>query len=62
LWLSRRYLVKTQGDQEHRFDLLGFLLLSPGLALIVYGLSQVGTVGGFRGASVRTAPFGKLGW
>jgi len=52
LWLSRTYLIKSPGDRAHRFDLLGFLLLSPGLALIVYGLSEVGTVGGFRGASV----------
>jgi EmrB/QacA subfamily drug resistance transporter len=52
LWLSRTYLAPTSGDTEHRFDLMGFLLLAPGLALIVYGLSQVGVVGGFHGSSV----------
>jgi len=52
LWLSRSFLAKSTRDNEHRFDLLGFLLLSPGLALLVYGLSQVGAEGGFRGASV----------
>ena len=52
LWLSRSFLPKSTRDNEHRFDLLGFLLLSPGLALIVYGLSEVGTQGGFHGASV----------
>jgi EmrB/QacA subfamily drug resistance transporter len=52
LWLSRSYLAKSPSDRDHRFDLLGFLLLSPGLALLVYGLSEVGVQGGFRGASV----------
>jgi EmrB/QacA subfamily drug resistance transporter len=52
LWLSRSFLPKSTRDNQHRFDLLGFALLSPGLALIVYGLSEVGTQGGFRGASV----------
>lgn len=52
LWLARSYLAKSERDNNHRFDLVGFLLLSPGLALVVYGLSQVGEVGGFHGASV----------
>jgi EmrB/QacA subfamily drug resistance transporter len=52
LWLSKSFLAKSERDNEHRFDLLGFLLLSPGLALIVYGLSRVGTEGGFHGPSV----------
>jgi len=52
LLLSRTFLSTTPGDQGHRFDLAGFLLLAPGLALIVYGLSEVGVVGGFHGRSV----------
>jgi EmrB/QacA subfamily drug resistance transporter len=52
LWLSKDYLAKSERDRNHRFDLLGFLLLSPGLSLIVYGLSQVANEGGFHGASV----------
>jgi EmrB/QacA subfamily drug resistance transporter len=59
-WLSRTYLAPTAGDNEHRFDLAGFLLLAPGLALIVYGLSQVGVVGGFHGNSVWFAIVGGL--
>ena len=60
LWLSRSFLLPTPGDGGHRFDLAGFLLLSPGLALIVYGLSQVGVVGGFHGASVWLSLIGGL--
>lgn len=52
LGLSRTYLAPTSANRGHRFDVAGFLLLAPGLALIVYGLSQVGVVGGFRGTSV----------
>ena len=52
LLLSRTFLRSTPGDKDHRFDLAGFLLLAPGLALIVYGLSEVGVVGGFHGRSV----------
>ena len=29
-------------DKDHKLDLLGFCLLSPGLGLFVYGLAQVG--------------------
>jgi MFS family permease len=52
LWLSRTYLAPTPGDGGHRFDLTGFVLLAPGLAFIVYGLSEVGVVGGFHGHAV----------
>jgi EmrB/QacA subfamily drug resistance transporter len=52
LVLARRFLPTTSGDRGHRFDLLGFLLLSPGLAFIVYGLAEVGSRGGFHGAAV----------
>jgi EmrB/QacA subfamily drug resistance transporter len=52
LWLSRSFLVPTPSDRDHRFDLPGFALLAPGLALVVYGLSEVGVVGGFHGQSV----------
>ncbi len=52
LVLARRFLPALSGDREHRFDLLGFMLLSPGLAFIVYGLAEVGSHGGFHGAAV----------
>jgi EmrB/QacA subfamily drug resistance transporter len=34
----------------HRFDILGFALLSPALALVIYGLSQAAGHGGFASA------------
>ena len=47
LVLAARFLETTPSDRDHRFDLFGFLLLAPGLALLVYGLSLVGNDGGF---------------
>ncbi len=60
LWLSRSFLAPTAGDNEHRFDFTGFALLAPGLALIVYGLSEVGVVGGFHGRAVWFSIIGGL--
>jgi len=35
-----------------RLDIVGLLLLSPGIALLLYGLSQIGSTGGFGHPSV----------
>ncbi len=54
LVLSSRWLPKF--DTEERFatpfDTLGFCLLSPGLVLLLYALSEVGTTGSFTSTSV----------
>lgn len=55
LILAGRFLAPSERERDHGFDLLGFLLLSPGLALVVYGLSQIGERGGLTGASVRNS-------
>jgi EmrB/QacA subfamily drug resistance transporter len=47
LLLAVRFLETSPQDRGHRFDLVGFLCLAPGLALLVYGLSLVGNDGGF---------------
>ena len=47
LVLAIRFLTDTTRDALHRFDLPGFLMLSPGLAILVYGLSEVGNRGSF---------------
>jgi len=44
---SVKVLKPSPRDGGHRFDLFGFLLLSPGLAFLVYGLSQIGASGTF---------------
>ena len=53
LLLAFRFLKTTPQDRTHRLDVVGFLLLAPGLALLVYGLSEVGTHGGFGSGSVQ---------
>ena len=52
LVLALKFLTDSEKDTSHRFDLIGFVCLSPGLALLVYGLSQVGNTGGFSSPSV----------
>jgi EmrB/QacA subfamily drug resistance transporter len=48
LVLAQRFLTADHGRADAgRFDLLGLLLLSPGLAAIVFGLSQSESHGGF---------------
>lgn len=44
-----------------RLDLVGLLLLSPGVAAVIYGFSEAGAKGGFTGATVLVpACFGTL--
>lgn len=45
--LAIKLLQPSHRDADHRFDLLGFVLLSPGLAVLVFGLSKVNNPGGF---------------
>ena len=54
LILSARWLPKFDTDERFptAFDTLGFCLLSPGLALLLYALSEVGTTGSFTSTSV----------
>jgi EmrB/QacA subfamily drug resistance transporter len=54
LVVSSRWLPKWDTDERFvsSFDTLGFCLLSPGLAALVYSLSEVGTTGSFTSASV----------
>ena len=53
LFLSFRFLPTAPGDRSHRLDVIGFLLLAPGLSLLVYGLSEVGSEGGFSSRGVQ---------
>jgi EmrB/QacA subfamily drug resistance transporter len=51
LVLAARVLPGVEARARPRLDVRGLLLLSPGLAALVYGLSEVGSEGGF--GSVR---------
>src|SRR4051812_30258269 len=45
LLLAFRILDRDRPQERHAFDLRGFLLLSPGLTALVYGLAEAGSVG-----------------
>jgi EmrB/QacA subfamily drug resistance transporter len=49
---SLRILPKDKPQPAHGLDLLGLVLLSPGLALLIYGLAETATEGGFGSAKV----------
>src|SRR3954471_17724839 len=50
--LASRILPRDVPKHDERLDWLGFVLLSPSLAMIIYGLAQSGSVGGFGAAQV----------
>jgi EmrB/QacA subfamily drug resistance transporter len=49
LVMAQRILKPDKPQPRHRLDVMGLLLLSPGLALLVYGLAETGSHGGFDG-------------
>jgi MFS family permease len=51
LALALRILPRDIPQREQRLDYRGLLLLSPGLALFIYGLAKTNSAGGF--GSVR---------
>jgi EmrB/QacA subfamily drug resistance transporter len=52
LVLASRYLTGHEERVSHSFDVRGFALLSPGLAALVYSLSEVGITGKFTSGPV----------
>jgi len=52
LMLAWRGMPDSRGRGELRLDVRGLTLLSPGLAAIVYGLSEAGSRGGFANGGV----------
>ncbi len=52
LILSLRILPKDEPQPGERFDVLGLALLSPGLALMIYGLAESASSGGFGATGV----------
>jgi EmrB/QacA subfamily drug resistance transporter len=49
---SLRILPKDVPQHQHKLDVLGLALLSPGLALFIYGLAETATEGGMGSAKV----------
>ena len=47
-----RILPRDVPEHDERLDWLGLVLLSPGLALLIYGLAKSGSAGGFGEAKV----------
>ncbi|MEZ0115422.1 EmrB/QacA subfamily drug resistance transporter [Catenulispora sp. EB89] len=52
LLFASRVLPKDTTHAGNRFDFLGMLMLSPGLALLIFGLSRIPSVGGVGDLSV----------
>jgi EmrB/QacA subfamily drug resistance transporter len=52
-----RLLPRDEPRPEHRLDWKGLVLLSPGLALLVYALSEVGSTGDVTGRNSTVAFF-----
>jgi EmrB/QacA subfamily drug resistance transporter len=50
--MSLKVLPKDEPQAHERFDALGLALLSPGLALFIYGLAQSSSGGGFGSSDV----------
>ncbi|WP_410173551.1 DHA2 family efflux MFS transporter permease subunit [Frankia nepalensis] len=56
LFLSWRMLPRgDRGSAHHRLDVPGLALVSPGLAALVFGLSEAGNDGGFGTAKVQVS-------
>jgi EmrB/QacA subfamily drug resistance transporter len=49
---ARRVLPRDVAAHDQRLDLVDLLLLSPGLALVIYGLAETSSAGGFGTARV----------
>jgi EmrB/QacA subfamily drug resistance transporter len=53
LVLAARFLPKDSGLAKVHFDVVGFILLAPGLVAVLYGLSNAGRANGFARGDVE---------
>lgn len=60
LVLALRILPRDIPKREQRLDYQGLLLLSPGLALFIYGLAETNSAGGFASVRVLAPVFAGL--
>jgi EmrB/QacA subfamily drug resistance transporter len=61
LILAARILPRDVPHKEQRLDFVDLLLLSPGLALMIYGLAETNSAGGFGAAKVLVPLIAGLG-
>ncbi|WP_370544554.1 MDR family MFS transporter [Frondihabitans sp. VKM Ac-2883] len=59
-WLAIRNLAPSAPSRRTRLDIIGLLLISPGVIAVVYGLSQAAGAGGFGTGKVLTPFIGGL--
>ena len=52
IFLAQRILPRDVPKHDEQLDWMGLALLSPGLALVIYGLAESGSNGGFGSAEV----------
>jgi predicted MFS family arabinose efflux permease len=52
LLFASRILPRDVPEHSQRLDLVDLVLLSPGLALLIYGLAETNSAGGFGSAKV----------
>jgi EmrB/QacA subfamily drug resistance transporter len=52
LLATLRFLPRDTPQPQHRLDVLGLVLLSPGLAALIYGLAESNSAGGFGSSAV----------
>ncbi len=50
IYLAQRFLDADESKPGHKLDWTGLLLLSPGLAIFVFGLAEIASEGGFGSA------------
>ena len=60
LYAAARILAPDESRPHHALDWTGLLLLSPGLAIFVYGLAETATAGGFDTITGVAGVFGGL--
>ncbi len=60
LTMAQRVLPRDVAKHDETLDWVGLVLLSPGLAAVIYGLAESGSNGGFGGAQVLVPIFAGL--
>ncbi|MCW2950172.1 MAG: drug resistance transporter, EmrB/QacA subfamily [Thermoleophilia bacterium] len=53
LYMAQRILPSDRPEGRHPLDWLGVVLLSPGLASLIYGLAKMAQIGGFKTAETN---------